>query len=621
MSRHHPCAASGARATLWAIVALAACTPSLDLGHNGARVTPSSTTVIVPQGGAPVVLDVALEGDSAAANVAFIVDDQAFPNGLSYSLARTSAATETITFSATPGAAAGDYNASVTARNEATGATSAPFVVTVAVSVKVGRAPDPTLGVGGLLEEVSTTSFQPASFQTFIPTPSDVATLHPPHPLVQIYQPPWTPTGGWNFATLDSFVGALLPVSTDGPELQIAVPPNVPGTLDPSGTQFDFTNPANVKIFADYCANLVSYYNQGGFTDDMGNTVTNPAGTDLKVTWWGILSDFNNPDPTGGAYTSIYNQVAAAMLNADTSIKLSALEFTDNSGADSPMAYLPAFVLPADGGGVNQPVDAVSVHMYSTSLPGQIDTQIFPTVPLFGQDISFIRNMLQMRRPDLASVPIWVTQSNVNSLVPKSSAMMDVRGTSAFFAAWAPYMFSQLGRNGAATFSHWDYTAGHDPGDASLDFDLQNAEVNYDTGLPFLSYWVDLALAQTYPPGVDPAILQTTTTDDGSSPTTDVLVTQRDGTKVVVMFEDIAVADPKDNNGPGAPRTVVVDLSQTYALLPPGTQYSATRLTIDAATDITGGPTAQSVIVPSDLSIPLSLPGYGVTFLTVTPTQ
>jgi hypothetical protein len=77
------------------------------------------------------------------------------------------------------------------------------------------------------------------------------------------------------------------------------------------------------------------------------------------------------------------------------------------------------------------------------------------------------------------------------------------------------------------------------------------------------------------------------------------------------MAVDHAVNSPNDDNGPGAPRTVIVDLSQL------GSFSSATELTIDANTDVTAGP--QAVSVPPQPQMTLAMGGYGVTFLKLMP--
>ena len=249
-------------------------------------------------------------------------------------------------------------------------------------------------------------------------------------------------------------------------------------------------------------------------------------------------------------------------------------------------------------------------------------------MPALAQDVTSVRTTQQMQRPELMTPPIWITQTNVNSNVPNDAGLSqsthvpfenDLRGTNAFFAAWAPYAFSQLGQHGAALFSHWDYTAGHEPVDGSLDLDPQNAEVNYNDGSKFLSYWVDWALAQTYPPNENPEILPAPTTEKAGTngPSVDVLVTRQPSTGiVVVMVEDIAATEPDDAGlSPGLPRTVVVDLSVPLA----GQAFSGSLLTVDSRTDAAAGPTPTPVDIPATLRVPIALQGYGVAFLTLTP--
>ena len=80
-------------------------------------------------------------------------------------------------------------------------------------------------------------------------------------------------------------------------------------------------------------ANLVRYYNTGGFTD-AGQFYQSP--TPYPVTWWGI---FNEPDINGvtaAEYVTLYNTVVPDMAEADPSIKFVAVEL-----AGRPETYLP----------------------------------------------------------------------------------------------------------------------------------------------------------------------------------------------------------------------------------------------------------------------------------------
>ena len=104
----------------------------------------------------------------------------------------------------------------------------------------------------------------------------------------------------------------------------------------------------------------------------------------------------------------------------------------------------------------------------------------------FVSDVQYFRQEFATR-PDLGDVAVWVTENNVNAdydsgngysaCNPTQKFVTDQRGTSAFFAAWRPYAFSQLGKAGNQAIYHWDYPA-----------DAQFGEVNYTRleQVPFL---------------------------------------------------------------------------------------------------------------------------------------
>ncbi len=204
---------------------------------------------------------------------------------------------------------------------------------------------------------------------------------------------------------------------------------------------------------------------------------------------------------------------------------------------------------------------------------------------------------------------MWVTENNVNAdfsdgtgksiCNPGKTFVTDQRGTSAFFAAWRPYVFSLLGKAGNRALYHWSYAA-----------DKQYGEVD-SASATYLSYWVDRTLINTFPstPGSpDPDILSVTSSDTMSIET---LATRSADGRVHVMIVDHAVHAPADNNGAGDPRTVIVDTSSF------GTFGSASLLAIDATTNTTNGPTGTG-IAPSP-RIAVTLNGYGSAFLTLIP--
>lgn len=272
------------------------------------------------------------------------------------------------------------------------------------------------------------------------------------------------------------------------------------------------------------------------------------------------------------------------------------------------MTYLPTFVAPANSGGANAQVDIVSTHFYSSCNQLDPDTALMNTVPQFAANVSYFYQELHSRA-DLANVPVWVTENNVNADYQGANGMStcnpgqvfvnDLRGTSAFFAGWRPYVFSALGKVGNQALYHWDYNGGP-----------QYGEVD-GSGNTYLSYWVDQALASLYPatPGsAGQDILSLTATD---TTTVETLATKNADGWVTVMVDDHAVALASDNNGSGAPRTVIVDLSGL------GSFSSASVLSINASSSATTAPTPVSVTPAARMTV--TLPGYGVAWLVLKP--
>jgi hypothetical protein len=326
----------------------------------------------------------------------------------------------------------------------------------------------------------------------------------------------------------------------------------------------------------------------------------------------GIFNEFNLNGLTAAQYVQLYNTVVPAMLAVDPAIKFSAMELSDfglgTGDAGDPMQNLPIFVTPSNAGGVNAQVDSVSSHFYGSCNQQDTDATVFNAVPEFAASVRYIYQELKTR-PDLATVPVWVTENNVNAdfaatngtstCNPSQQFVMDKRGTSAFFAAWRPYVFSQLGKAGNQALYHWSYNS-----------DQQYGEVD-GSGNPYLSYWVDKWLEFLYrstPASPGPQILTINATDNSSIET---LATQKSDGAVVVTIVNRAVHSSSDDNGNGDPRTVVVDLSGLSGFA------AASLLTIDASTNTTSGPAGMGVPPASRMTV--TLPGYGVAFLMLTP--
>jgi hypothetical protein len=453
----------------------------------------------------------------------------------------------------------------------------------------------------GPFDLAMSTSFQPAQwdYQFFQSSLNAKATLlgnlQPQHIRLQgISQgAEGTSSTAWDFTVLDAITQPVLGVGDHSPEFQIAKAPAFMYLNDDSSSSF---NDPNYTQFAAYAQDLVRYYNKGGFTPSGGSLLVSPSCPTDTITWWGIynepsINNFTGPIATTDAadYTTMYNTVVQAMQSVDGTIKFVALEMC--CGSEN---WAPVFA-----SNVTQQVDAVASHYYSSCDQRDSDAQVFGTVPGFASSVQTIYGSLAAN-PALADVPVWITENNVNADFDKGGGISactggtfvtDQRGSSAFFAAWRPYVFSQVGKAGTQALYHWDFDA-----------DAQFGEVDYNTGQTQLSYWVDYWLAQMFPAGS--ALLNFSNTNNAEVEVLPVLNTDD---SVVILVSNHAVASSTDNNGKGLKGTVTVNVSALGAFT------SASLVTIDSTTSAANGPTPVS-ISPSS-TITLTLNGYSVALL------
>ncbi len=552
---------------------------SLEVLQNG---TPASVIVTVsrPAGNSnPVLLTVLL-----------------VPAGVSTEISSPGAGSNgQVTFAAQY-ASAGSHTVTVQASDGATTA-SANLTLVIAIVATVGTSTNTAVGANGKLQTFMATSFQPAdwSYTFFIQHPNATAPLSNLLSQHIRLQPldgatPELDANTWNFYKLDAIVQPVLSVGDHSPEFQIAVAPDF--MRNPDGSFVDPT----YRQFATYCANLVRYYNAGGFTDSNG--VFHKSPSPYPITWWGIFNEPNiNQLPTA-EYTKMYNVVVPAMQAVDPNLKFAAVELADFG--TEPETYLPTFV-----SRVTAQVDALATHYYSTCNQKDSDQKLFDTISGFVDHVNFIYSTLKSN-PSLANVPVWVTENNVNADFNKGGGtsacngtpfVTDLRGTSAYFAAWRPFVFSRFAQARVSALYHWDFNA-----------DAQFGEVDGGTANLYRSYWVDYWLARyfTSPPGADAKTVKASETT-----TVEILAAEKSDGTLVVLVANHAVQSSTDNNGPGDPRTVVLDLSAW------GPFSSGNTLTIDSSTDPGAGPSPVNITPTPHIEI--SLKGYGATFLSLKP--
>lgn len=610
---------TGALVALASVLVLAAgCGSSSSTAASGSQSTLAlslaASSIAVPQDGTPVTLAVTVSGASSASTVQ--VSGQ--PSGITVSFAPTAGGPSgTLTFTGSATAASGASTVTVSVTSSGAFATQNLTLVSAPVDTLLGSV-ETTQGIGGNLQQFMSTSFQIFQYTgdifgtgaTATAREQELTNLQPQHVRLQVIGdaiPMQSNTGtaaDWNFTLLDQTVQPVLLSADRSPEFQIAA---APAWMCNSSGQLDVA--AHARDFAAYAANLVRYYNKGGFT--VGSTHFQSPGS-TPIQWWGIFNEPNINGISASDYVTLYNTVVPAMLAVDPTLKFSALEFSDFSmgsgGSGDPTQYLPTFLAPAASGGVNAQVDALSLHLYGTCNQSDTDATLFNAVPLFVQNVAYFQQELT-GRGDLAHAQVWVTENNVNADYAAANGMstcnpgqvfvLDQRGSSAFFAAWRAYAFSQLGKAGNEALFHWLYSGSQ-----------QYGEVDANSN-PYIGYWVDRTLAASFPAGPNvtpPQILSVSATDTSSVET--IATRGSDGT-VRLLIVDHAVHAPADNNGSGDPRTVIVDTSKY------GSFTAASLITVDASTNLANGPTGAAVTVQQ--RIPVTLNGYGFAILTLTP--
>lgn len=585
---------------------------SSSTSSSNLAVSLGSTSVAVPQDGTPATLTVSINGASGAASVAV----SGLPAGVSEQFTPVAGGPSgTLSFIGNTTVPASSYPASVTVTAGSQTQTQS-FTLVSAVVASIKPTVDTSLGIKGTLQQFMSTSFQVSGYtgdffgSGAAAKQAELTALAPQHIRLQAIGAAIPMVGNsstaadWSFTLLDRIVQPVLASADQSPEFQIASAPawmcNPDGTFDIAGHLHDF---------AAYAANLVRYYNTGGFNWG-GQHFQSPSSQ--HIAWWGIFNEPNLTGLTPAQYVTLYDTVVPAMLAVDPSLKFSALEFSDyglgTGQAGDPELYLPAFLAPPASGGVKARIDSISTHLYGSCNQQDTDGALFASVPGFAANIQYFYQQLATRA-DLANVPVWVTENNVNADYATSNGMSscnpsqlfanDPRGSDAFFAAWRPYVFSQLGKAGNRALYQWMFTGS-----------TQFAEVDAN-GTPYLSYWVDRALENAFPAppsGTGQQILNTSLTDSSSI---EVLAVESTNGTVTVMVVNRAVHAAADDNGAGDPRTVAVDLSAFN-------RFAAASLkTVDASTNLVAGPPA--VGIPPSVRIALTFPGYGVAFLILTP--
>jgi hypothetical protein len=435
----------------------------------------------------------------------------------------------------------------------------------------------------------------------------------------QIKTNQWSNTGESRpFENLDNLVDAVF-ASGQQPVMNIKFAPDFMWSCYPNSIGANANQTQGVgqikdltfQQYAQYMARLVSYYNKGSMVTEQGVTITNPAGTSHKITWWEPWNepDLNNETPcapnsgnglTPQQFLTMWNAAVPAMKAVDSSIKLvgpatAGSQFgsstnTGNQYVDLLMAN--STVKP----------DAISFHSYGYWDNTVTDKWILdgdntePASECCGGVTDFVHGINSIRSK-YPTTPIWLTEVNVNA---DWGADTRKRPWSEFAAAWWGSLFAKTAPLGAELIHHYNVVEGPQFGL----FDDQ-------TGNAFMSYYVIMLLNKTFPQG--------STILSSSSTVGDVLslaVRKPNGDiGIMVVNRQLVSNTVKSGCGVGGvPVTVTVNLSGLNASS--GSLEQLDKTNINCTSNAAIAPAVQTINPTQPLTI--TFPGYGLAVLNIT---
>ena len=193
-------------------------------------------------------------------------------------------------------------------------------------------------------------------------------------------EPPADGKTSWDFSLIDpmtiDFINAteghspILNFSTI-PAWLFKTPKPVTYPKDPDGVTWDYTQGTELrdpsgKELGDYYGRLVSWYVNGGFTDEYGKR--HESGHHFKIPYWEILNevDFEHK-MTAEQYTARYDAIAAGIKKVSPSMKFVGLALAMPS--DRPEMF--EYFLDHKNHKSGIPLDMISYHFYASPSPDQ----------------------------------------------------------------------------------------------------------------------------------------------------------------------------------------------------------------------------------------------------------
>ncbi|MGO8731717.1 MAG: glycosyl hydrolase family 39 [Terriglobia bacterium] len=197
-----------------------------------------------------------------------------------------------------------------------------------------------------------------------------------PYPKLAVaeLEPPKDGQTSWDFSLIDPMMEDFMNATAGHsvvvnfstiPEWMFKMEKPVPYPADPDGLTWtyeqgkDLRDPSR-KELADYYARLVSWYTQGGFTDEAGKR--HESGHHYKIDYWEVFNEVDDEHSmTPQDYTASYNAIVGAIRQVAPQMKFVSLAL---DSAENNMQFLEYF-LDSRHHKRGIPLDMVSYHFYA----------------------------------------------------------------------------------------------------------------------------------------------------------------------------------------------------------------------------------------------------------------
>lgn len=259
----------------------------------------------------------------------------------------------------------------------------------------------------------------------------------------------------------------------------------------------------SLKELGDYYARLVSWYTQGGFTDENGKW--HESGHHITFSYWEVL---NEPDlehfTTPEQYTARYDAIVSAIRKVSPQTKFVGMALagtSPNLGPDFDTPKYFEYFLNHRNHQVGTPLDMISYHAYGTPAPDE-DLSADPFT-FFDQADQFLREVRYIEAiRERLSPETRTTIDELGSILPSDFAQMKPgfvfkpipRAYWNLSAALFAYLFTHLARLGIDVIGESQLLGypGQFPSVTMLD---------WSTGQPNPRYWVLKLLHDNFGPG------------------------------------------------------------------------------------------------------------------------